>query len=105
MRQEKIYPIGTNVYLEREDLEKMHTKQLIEIKHTVSSRICLYNGLDYIMYKWDDPYWMFVNVHELTDILSTRPHYPSHKENTDKIKKLIISNKRKTKRKNYVKQK
>ena len=105
MRQEKIYPIGTNVYLEREDLEKMHTKQLIEIKHIVSSRSCLYDGSDYIMYKWDDPYWMYVNVNTLTDILSTRPHYPKHKENIEKIKRLIASNKRKTKRKNWVKQK
>ena len=57
------------------------------------------------MYKWDDPYWMYINVHELTDILLTRPHYPKHKENTEKIKRRIASTKRKTKRKNYVKQK
>ena len=105
MRQEKIYPIGTNVYLDKEDLEKLHTKQLIEIKHIISSRSCLYDDFDYIMYKWDDPYWIYVNVRELTNILSRRPHYPTHKENTEKIKRLIALNKRKTKRKNYVKQK
>ena len=106
MKQVKIFPIGTNVYLEREDLEKMHTKQLIEIKHIISAHEREWNvdvSSDWLkdgwfMYKWDYPYWMFVNAHTLNEVLRTRPHYPSHRENIENIKKLIASNKRKTKR-------
>ena len=103
MKQEKIKPIGTNVYLERNDLEKMHTKQLIEIRHIISrheNEFGLFDdGLgEWFMYKWDDPFWMYVNVCMLNDVLKKRPHMPSGRKNRDMIKKLISKSKRKTKR-------
>ena len=92
MRQE-----GLNIYLERADLEKMHTNQLIRlVRIAASEHINRENG--WINYKWDDEMNWWYNEQELRDILKNRPHIPNSKENKANIKKRISESRRKVKR-------
>ena len=89
---------GYEHILEKADLEKMHTKQLINmIHHSDETTHC--NKKDGLVeYMWDgsDSWWF--NEQELRDILKTRPHIMSKKESREFRKKLIAENRRKTKR-------
>lgn len=89
---------GHEHILEKVDLEKMYTRQLINmIHHSDETTHCnKKDGLVEYMWDGEDSWWF--NEQELRDILKTRPHIPSKKEAHELRKAIIAQNKRKTKR-------
>lgn len=79
---------GTTVYeYEREDLEKLSTRELISIVHCASNKTFDNDG-KYFEFAFDDDW---VNVCEeavIRDILKNRPHIPNRKERKEIINKL-----------------
>ena len=79
---------GTKVCeYEREDLEKLSTRELIAIIHCASNRTFINDG-KYFEFEFGD-YWMNVCEESVVrDILKTRPHIPNRKERKEMINKL-----------------
>lgn len=98
IEQDPDYKWFTNYYLEREDLEKLHTRVLINMIHAANnSHRNRVNG--WINYTWDMGKHYWYNEEMLRDILRHRPHMPNKKESIAIRKAKIAENKCKTKHK------
>lgn len=96
IEQDPNYKWFTNYYLEREDLEKLHTRVLINMIHaSKNSHRNRVNG--WINYTWDMGNHWWYNEEMLRDVLKHRPHMPNKKESIAIRKAKIAQNKKKTK--------
>ena len=83
----------TYIYLEKEDLEKFSTRELIAMVHCTNNKRC--NAHDgWVEFDWDDWYSKFFYEKDIREILSTRPHIPNREER----KQIILANRKRTKK-------
>lgn len=85
---------GTRVYeYEREDLEKLSTRQLISIVHCSENKTFINDG-KHFEFEYGDDWTHICEESVIRDILKNRPHIPNREER----RKLINSAKKNTKK-------